>query len=74
MAGYKKYITIAGDTFDLVAHRAYGDSRRAPDIMAANSQYMDVAIFGAGVVLSVPDVEKASQDATDINNLPPWRR
>lgn len=74
MAGYKKYITIAGDTFDLVAHRVYGDSRRAPDIMAANSHYMDVAIFGAGVVLSVPDVEKASQDAADINNLPPWRR
>ena len=74
MAAYKKYTTIAGDTFDLVAYRAYGDSRHAPDIMAANSQYVDIAIFGAGVVLSVPDVEKASQEAADLNSLPPWRR
>ena len=74
MAGYEQYTTIAGDTFDLVAHRAYGDSRRAPEIMAENLQYINIAVFGAGIILNIPDVKKASQDAAEQNSLPPWRR
>lgn len=70
ITGYKTYVTKAGETFDLLALREYGEERRANYIMEANLEYCDVLIFDAGVTLTIPIIE-----TTDIpSTLPPWRR
>lgn len=65
------YTTVSGDTFDLIAHRLYGNCRRVKGLMQANSQYLDILIFPAGLVLTVPEAE---EEQTDTDSLPPWRK
>ena len=65
------YTTASGDTFDLIVHRIYGNCRRVKALMQANSQYLDILLFPAGVVLTVPETEEGQ---TDTDGLPPWRR
>lgn len=65
----KKYTTIQGDTWDLIAYKLYGDEYKMQDLIANNSKYIDVAIFSAGIILNVPEVE------TKVSSiLPPWKR
>ena len=66
----RKYTTVAGDTFDLLALMFYDDEKAASAIIAANPDYCDVLIFEAGVVLSIPDEVSVALPET----LPPWRR
>jgi len=63
------YTTIQGDTWDLIAYNLWGNSSYTGDLMSANLGYSDVAIFSAGVVLSVPDITID----TSATNLPPWK-
>ena len=65
------YTTVSGDTFDLVAYKSYGNCRRVKELMQANSQYLDILIFPAGVVLTVPEL---TVSRIDTQGLPPWRR
>lgn len=66
----RKYTTVAGDTFDLLALEFYDDEKSASAIIQANPDYCDVLIFEAGVVLSIPDEASVALPET----LPPWRR
>jgi phage tail protein X len=63
------YTTIQGDTWDLIAYNLWESSSYTGDLMSANLGYSDVAIFSAGVVLSVPDITID----TSATNLPPWK-
>ena len=63
------YTTIQGDCWDGIAKRIYGTEKAMNVLLEANELYADTAVFGAGVVLEVPDYEPPK---TDI--LPPWRR
>ena len=65
-----KYTTVSGDTFDMIALAAYDEERLAGTIIEVNPDYADVLVFGAGVVLTIPDAEDVKAPAT----LPPWRR
>lgn len=65
-----KYQTVAGDTFDLVAHKLFGDRRYTRHMYEANPDYVDVLIFAGGVALNVPEIEEPVTIAAD---LPPWR-
>lgn len=65
------YTTVSGDTFDLIAHRLYGNCRRVKTLMQANSQYLDILVFPAGLVLTVPELEDSSADHAGV---PPWRK
>jgi len=38
--------------------------------MEANPQHLDVGVFSAGVVLTLPEIT----DESKAKNLPPWRR
>lgn len=66
----RKYSTVAGDTFDLLALDFYADEKAASAIIRANPDHCDVLIFDAGVVLNIPDEVDVSLPET----LPPWRR
>ncbi len=46
---------MSGDTFDVVAHKIWGDARRAGELMQANFAALEYMIFPAGVILKVPE-------------------
>ena len=67
------YTTIQGDTFESVAWKELGDSTRMDEILRLNRQYMETAVFSAGVTLTLPEEE--TQTATEaVSGTPPWRR
>ncbi|MFX3635457.1 MAG: tail protein X [Candidatus Pristimantibacillus sp.] len=63
------YITIQGDTWDLIAYKLYGSESYMVQLMQANPSYMPMTIFSAGIVLQVPTVTEPI-DTT----LPPWKQ
>ena len=64
------YVTVEGDTFDMLALRFYGQEKLASVIIQANPDYCDTLIFEAGISLVIPEVA----EATLPESLPPWRR
>lgn len=65
----KAYITKQGDMWDSIAAKQLGSVAYADKIMNLNSQYIDVYIFPAGIVLTLPDVLIAAP-----SSAPPWKR
>ena len=66
---YMKYTTKQGDTFDIIAHKCYGDAELITPIIRANPDIVETAVFDYGIVIEIPEIEK-----TDSNTyLPPWR-
>ena len=66
----RKYRTIQGDTWDIIAYREYkniGGERLLHELINVNPEYVDTVIFPAGVVLNVPDI-----DIPRPSTLPPW--
>lgn len=64
------YITVDGDTFDMLALRFYNDEKLASTIIQANPDHCDTLIFEAGISLSIPAAAAVVLPET----LPPWRR
>lgn len=62
------YSTIQGDTWDMIAYSVYGDNSMLLKLMQANPQYIDIAVFDAGVILNCPDYDFVNVD------LPPWKK
>lgn len=65
-------MTRSGDTWDSIAYRTWGrgaDQAFMSDLIDANPQHVEVAVFPANIEITVPDVE----DKTAVT-LPPWRR
>ncbi len=68
----RKYRTIMGDTFDMIAFRlwqSYGGEKNMSALIEANEQYADYVAFPAGIVLNVPEIEEMTAQS-----IPPWRR
>lgn len=63
------YVTMQGDTFDILALDAYNDEFKACEIIAANPQYAHVLVFDPGVTLRIPRLEEPVPES-----LPPWKR
>jgi phage tail protein X len=66
------YITIAGDTWDSIAYKVYGNEEFCDKIMDANRDKLDMFVFSAGVELTIPhrDTFTGSNVNTD---FPDWR-
>ena len=66
------YTTVLGDTWDLIALKAYGDTKYVDSLTAANQneKLLSTVIFGAGTTINVPDL---SPDQQNDDSLPPWR-
>ena len=65
----KKYITISGDMWDLIALQTMGNESYKDKLVQANIKYRDIYIFPAGIELVIPEV-KIKRHYT----LPPWKR
>lgn len=65
----KRYVTKAGDMFDLIAYQQLGSCRHVERLIDVNREHLQTLIFKAGVELNLPEVETVKQ-AT----LPPWMR
>ena len=68
----RSYQTILGDTWDMIAFKAYeglGGEKLTSLLIDANPQYRETVIFKAGVVLDVPEAYIPAS-----KTLPPWMR
>ena len=62
------YITLQGDTWDMISHKAYGTSKYTGLLMQNNYQLLDIFIFSSGIEVKIPEI-------IENNNLgmPIWR-
>lgn len=63
------YITIQGDTWDIIAFKVYGNEKYMSNLLKVNPNYIDTIFFRAGIKIICPDIERSSTE-----NLPPWKR
>ena len=66
----RKYMTVQGDTWDLIAMKMYpdlGGEKFTTELIAANPKYVETVIFSAGIELNVPEVAVPASRL-----LPPW--
>lgn len=63
------YTTIQGDTWDLISYRVFGSDHHTKELIFMNSQHSEIAVFGAGVVLEIPEI-----DIQVVVSIPPWLR
>lgn len=74
---YFEYTTIAGDRWDMLAYRYYGDQYKQTVIIEANRQLflerltVPPLVLPQGVRLKIPVIQQA---ATNASVLPPWKR
>ena len=61
------YTTVSGDTWDIVAYKAYGNEMYMDILIKANIEYKDTYIFPA--VLTLPEI-----GLTVSESLPPWKQ
>ena len=69
MAKTFDYVTMQGDTFDMLALVAYNSESKASLIIQENPRHASVLIFDAGITIKIPMISKSAA-AT----LPPWMR
>ena len=68
----RTYITTQGDTWDFIAMKMYpklGAEKLMDILLDYNPDYIDIVIFPAIVVLSVPEISEPV-----VSNLPAWKR
>ena len=69
-AQYIVHITKAGERWDLLAWRYYGDPTDYQIIIMANPGVAIEPVFDSGMSLAVPIVQKSALVSVD---LPPWK-
>ncbi len=63
------YITIQGDTWDIIAKKVYGKEKYLDYLMQNNYDLLDYFIFPAGIIVNTPELSSESN-----LDLPEWRR
>lgn len=67
----RKYLTKLGDTWDVVSLLMYDSELFVDELIQANWHLRDVAMFSAGISLTIPPIAAERRNVAD---LPPWRR
>lgn len=65
------YQTVQGDMWDSIAKRAYGTETTMDQLMRANPDLLQVAVFGAGEIVLLPQISAQEAASTAV---PPWRK
>lgn len=65
------HVTRAGERWDLLAWRYYGDPALYSPIIMANPAIPIEPVFEAGRVIAIPILQKGRAAPSD---LPPWKR
>lgn len=73
MAKTRVYRTKNGDTWDLISHKVYGTEGYFHDLIRANLNLIDIAIFDSNIPIIIPDFVDTGANE-DIDKLPPWKR
>ncbi len=74
---YFEHRTVAGERWDLLAYRFYGDQNKQTVILEANRGLflspivVPPLVLPAGLVLRIPVISEAGANA---DLLPPWKR
>ncbi len=63
------YITIQGDTWDIIAKKVYGKEKYLDYLMQNNYNLLNYFIFPASIIVNTPDLPSESN-----LDLPEWRR
>lgn len=66
-----KYTTNQGDTWDMISFKCFGSELFVSNFIELNYQYREIAVFSAGVVLQVPQIDRQIRNSA---LLPPWSR
>jgi phage tail protein X len=64
------HITKAGERWDLLAWRYYGDATKYSPIIMANPNVAIEPVFDAGISIAIPLLQ---QSDVVVTNLPPWK-
>jgi phage tail protein X len=65
----REYVTVQGDTWDLIAFRVYGSEKYMTTLIEANPEHRETVFFSAGIRLTVPEISSPLP-----LSLPPWKR
>ncbi len=65
------YQTVQGDMWDSIAKQAYGTETTMDQLMRANPDLLQVAVFGAGEIVLLPQISAQEAASTAV---PPWRK
>lgn len=65
------YQTVQGDMWDSIAKQAYGTETAMDQLMRANPDLLQVAVFGAGEIILLPQISAQEAASTAV---PPWRK
>jgi phage tail protein X len=65
-----EHVTYAGERWDLLAFKYYGDPTNYEVIIMANPLVPIEPVFEAGIVITIPIIAK--QNIMN-SNLPPWK-
>ena len=65
-----EHITYAGERWDLIAWKYYGDPMNFGVIIMANPGVPIEPVFEAGITLAIPIIQQQNLLTTD---LPPWK-
>ena len=58
MGNATTYITVYGDTFDLISYKVFGTEAYRSNFVDVNPGYSSAYVFESGVVLSIPIITK----------------
>lgn len=67
-----QYTTRAGDRWDIIAHKYYGDATLIGGLIAANPHLPIAEQFAANLTVLVPVLPASPQTAQQ--DMPPWMR
>ena len=70
IVGYKTYTAAAGESFDSISLKFYGNEFMADKLMKKNPRYVKVIIFKGGETLKIP----IYNDMESTETQPPWKR
>ena len=69
-----RYVCAAGETFDSVALKVYGDEKYAAELLCANPEMSGRLIFTGGEKLYLPVVETAAAGEETLPQTAPWKQ
>lgn len=73
MSSFTQYRTIQGDTWPLIAYKAYGDSMEFVRIIDANKPLEITEVLPSGLQINIPILEETGNGVQSAL-LPPWKR
>jgi phage tail protein X len=56
--------------WDAIAYKIFGNELYMNELLEANETYRNTAIFPAGIILNIPDINVIQSSKI----LPPWKR